>query len=179
MASTSQEQAGDLTQSSISLESISSSETLTPYSSLTPEQIHMAKLLRASRDKSSWRVPFFYICSSAWVLLLCLFATMSWLSLCSGKLVLGFSVSLAIKGHYDGNRTTFIVGIVLATIGLLGCIAAALGFGAAASQVNRKRGLIFKWVIILIILPAIFWLCIDRSESFLSLEHAWSVWVMR
>jgi len=61
-----------------------------------------------------------------------------------GKLILGFATSLAIKGHYDAKRTEFILGIVLASLGLLGCIAAALGFGAAASQVNKKRGIIFK-----------------------------------
>jgi len=148
MASTSHlqlsEHEGDITASTISLESISSEEMI-GYSTLTKEEIHMAKLLRVSRDKTSWRIPFLFVCSSLLVISSPL--PVQFGLICSndrGKLILGFSTSLAIKGHYDENRTTFIVGVVLAVLGLLGCIAAALGFGAAASKVNAKRGLIFK-----------------------------------
>jgi len=61
-----------------------------------------------------------------------------------GKLILGFGVALAIRGHYASIKSSLIVGIVLAVLGFSAVVAAALGFGAAASRVSRKWGLIFK-----------------------------------
>jgi hypothetical protein len=58
--------------------------------------------------------------------------------------ILGFGVALAIRGHYASIKSSLIVGIVLAVLGFSAVVAAALGFGAAASRVSRKWGLIFK-----------------------------------
>lgn len=57
---------------------------------------------------------------------------------CHPHRILGFGVSLAIKGSYADNKTSFGVGVGLAIAGFMGVVAAALGFGAAASRIDRR-----------------------------------------
>lgn len=52
--------------------------------------------------------------------------------------ILGFGVSLAIKGDYADKTSDFGIGLGLAIGGLLAVIAAALGFGAAVSMINKR-----------------------------------------
>jgi len=99
-----------------------------PNQLLTQEQRKLALAHRASKDKTSWHVPFYFLAASL------------------GKLILGFGASQAVSGHYQKKRPTLIVGAVLASLGLIGCVAAAIGFGSCVSRINKKRGLALKCV---------------------------------
>ncbi|KAH9825329.1 hypothetical protein DFH28DRAFT_22758 [Melampsora americana] len=70
---------------------------------------------------------------------------------CVGKVTFGFGAAMAVKGKIgeSNDNATFITGIVLAVVGLVALVIAALGFGAAITRVHVKMGWTIKALAIL------------------------------
>ncbi|EGG05809.1 uncharacterized protein MELLADRAFT_87725 [Melampsora larici-populina 98AG31] len=104
-----------------------------PMPRLTEAQKIMALSYRDSQDKRS-AVTFLYFALG-----------------CVGKVTFGFGAAMAVKGKIGETQDdgTFNTGVILASVGAIAVITAALGFGAAITRVHLKIGWTIKSLAIL------------------------------
>lgn len=95
---------------------------------LTQRQKNLVTYLKASDGKTSYIAPAFFLFS------------------CFGKLIFGFGASLTVKGVCANDVTTIGIGGALCGFGFICILIVALGFGAACSRIDKKRGILFKCI---------------------------------